>query len=152
MMVLLHLLGSGVNQRIQTSSAHAIHPLFFSQVTAHINSGSCISEGDKDVFLEPWPTSIQEATSVKEIRLCFGTTTSAGSSFNIAPKKQRFWRTSRLFMVFPSWRSWSLMTLGDCRMSVVWQFASNCLHCCKSFHSLWVIWRCWGIWYILPFG
>ena len=50
MMVLLHLLGNGVNQRIQTSSAHAIHPLFFSQVTAHINSGSCISEGDKEVF------------------------------------------------------------------------------------------------------
>ena len=40
---------SGVHKRIQTSSAHA-YPLFLSQVSACFNSGSCISEGDKDVF------------------------------------------------------------------------------------------------------
>ena len=28
------------------------------------------------------------------------------------------------------------MTLGGCCMSIVlWQFARNCLHCCKPFHS-----------------
>ena len=27
-----------------------LHPLFLSQVTAHFNSGNCISEGDKDDF------------------------------------------------------------------------------------------------------
>ena len=27
-----------------------LHPLFLLQITAHFNSGSCISEGDKDVF------------------------------------------------------------------------------------------------------
>ena len=26
------------------------HPLFLSQITARFNSGSCISEGDQDVF------------------------------------------------------------------------------------------------------
>ena len=42
---------SGVHKRIQTSSAHVIYiHWFLSQVTPHFNSGSCISEGDKDVF------------------------------------------------------------------------------------------------------
>ena len=30
------------------------------------------------------------------------------------------------------------------------QFARNCLHCCKPFHDYTSIWRCRGIWYILP--
>ena len=41
---------SGLHKRIQTSSAHTIYIHCLSQVTARFNSGSCISEGDKDVF------------------------------------------------------------------------------------------------------
>ena len=45
-----------------------LQPLFLSQVTARFNSGSCISEGDKDVY---------------------GTMTSVWKLFYYSPKKQR---------------------------------------------------------------
>ena len=41
---------SGVHKRIQTSSAHAIYIHCSCHRLQHFNSGSCISEGDKDVF------------------------------------------------------------------------------------------------------
>ena len=41
---------SGVHKRIQTSSAHAIYIHCSCRRLQHFNSGSCISEGDKDVF------------------------------------------------------------------------------------------------------
>ena len=50
----------------------------------------------------------------------FGTMTSIWKLFYYPPpKKQRHWRASRLFLVFLRWWSWSLVTLGGCRMSVV---------------------------------
>ena len=63
--------------------------------------------------------------------------TSVWKLFYFPPKKQRHWRESKLFLVIQSWRSWSLVTLGVCHLSVVLrQFARNCLHCCKPFQQL----------------
>ena len=41
---------SGVLKRTDFLSSCNLHPLFLSQVTAHFDSGCCISEEDKDVF------------------------------------------------------------------------------------------------------
>ena len=90
----------------------------FSQVRARFNSGSCNSEGDKDVF---WTM-----TSIFEVFLLFPP----------PPKKealkgiQAVLGFTELKIVKPR------MTLGGCRMSLeLRQFARNCLHCCKTFHT-----------------
>ena len=71
-----------VHKRIQTSSTHAIGiHCSLSPVTARFNSGSCIGEGDKDVF---------------------GTMTSIWKLFYYSPKKVKALKASTLFLVFPS--------------------------------------------------
>ena len=106
---------SWVHKRIQTSSAHAIY--------IHC----CCHRLQL--------ASIQAAASVMEIRMFFGTMTSIWKYFIVPPKKPRHWRASWLFLIFLRWRSWSLVTPGGCRMSVVLrQFSRNYLHCCKPFH------------------
>ena len=72
---------SGLHKQADLFFSCNLHPLFLSQVTVHFNSGSCISEGDQDVF---------------------GTITSVWKCFIIQPKKQRHCRASRLFLVFLS--------------------------------------------------
>ena len=107
---------SEVHKRIQTSSDHAIyiHSSCHRLQLALIRVAASVK--DIRMFLELWPT----------FGCCFITT----------QKKQRDWRASRLFLDFPSWRLWSLVTLGGYRMSVVLrQFERNCLLCCKLFHS-----------------
>ncbi len=69
-MVLLHFLGRQlefINEfRPPLLSSCNIYPLFLSQVTACFNSGSCISEGDKDILFPP------KAEALKGIQAVLG--------------------------------------------------------------------------------
>ena len=79
--------------------------------------------------------------------------TSIRSCFIIPPKSRGIEGPSRLFLVFPSWRSWSLVTIGDCLLSVCYgNLQGTASIIANPLTVIWVIWRCWGIWYILPFG
>ena len=83
---------SWVHKQILTSSAHAIN--------VHC---SC-----HRLQL----ASVQEAASVKEIRMFFWNHDQRLEVVLIIPpppQKQRHWRAPRLFLFFPSWRSWSLV-------------------------------------------
>ena len=89
---------------------------FFSQVRARFNSGSCNSEGDKDVFLD--------------------NDQHFGSCFIIPPQKQSLKGILALLGFMELMIVKPRMTLGGCRMSLeLRQFARNCLHCCKTIHS-----------------
>ena len=62
--------------------------------------------------------------------------TSISKLFYYSHQKAEALKGVQAVLVFPSWRSWSLVTQGGCRMSVVLrQFARNWLHCFKLFHS-----------------
>ena len=92
-----------------------LHPQVLSWVTARFNSGSCISEGDKDVFwnhdqhLEVVLLFPPKSRGIEGIQAVLG-----------FPK---------LKIVKPSETRWLL------HERCVRQFARNCLHSCKSFHS-----------------
>ena len=97
---------SGVHKRIQTSSAHVIYIHCSCHRLQLASIQAAASAGYRDVF---WNHHQRLEVALKGIQDALG---------------------------FPSWRSWSLETLGGCCMSVVLrQFARDSLHCSKSFHS-----------------
>ena len=106
---------SGVHKRIQTSSAHAI----YIHCSCH----------------RLQLASIQAAASVKEIRMFLEPWPAFGSRFIITPKNRGIEGHPgcsyfpELKIVKPSDTRW--LSHEHC----VRQFARNCLHCCKPFHS-----------------
>ena len=88
----------------------------FSQVRARINSGSCNSEGDKDVF---------------------GQRPALWKLFYYSPKKAEALKVIQAVLGFTDLKIVKpRITLGGSRMSVeLGQYAGNCLHCCKTFHT-----------------
>ena len=92
-----------------------LHPLFLSQVTAHFNSGSCISEEDKDVV-------VFNDDQHLEVVLLFSSK-SRGIEGHLA-----VFGFPELKIVKPSDPRWLRMSF------VLRQFGRNCLHCCKPLH------------------
>ena len=89
------------------------YPLFLSQVTAHFNSGGCISEGNKDVF--------------------FGTMTSVWKLFYYYSQKAEALKGIQAFLGFPELK---IMKPSDTR----WLSREHCVkEICKELPPPWLL-------------